>query len=206
LVFTGHEFADGGPMIINILKKNNIKASFFLTGDFYRTFPDLIKTLKADGHYLGAHSDKHLLYCDWKKRDRLLVSKADFRNDLKQNFVEMSKFGISKEQAKFFLPPFEWYNSEIVAWSQEAGLELVNYTSGTRSNADYTTPKDKNYIGSKTIYRSIIDYEMRNTQGLNGFILLMHLGSDALRTDKMYFRLERLIQELKEKGYSFERF
>lgn len=206
LVFTGHEFADGGQIITNILKKNNVKASFFLTGDFYRTFPDLVKDLKADGHYLGAHSDKHLLYCDWKKRDSLLVSKIDFRHDLKQNFIEMSKLGISKEQAKYFLPPFEWYNSEIVGWSQEAGLELVNYTSGTRSNADYTTPKDKNYMASKTIYRSIMDYEIRNTKGLNGFILLMHIGSDPLRTDKMYVRLERLIQELKEKGYSFERF
>jgi peptidoglycan/xylan/chitin deacetylase (PgdA/CDA1 family) len=206
LVFTGHEFADGGQTILDVLKKNNIKASFFLTGDFYRNFPDLVKTLKAEGHYLGAHSDKHILYCDWKKRDSLLVSKADFRSDLKQNFVEMSKFGIAKDQAKYFLPPFEWYNSEIAAWCREAGLELVNYTSGTRSHADYTTPNDKNYLASKTIYRSIMDYEMRNTKGLNGFILLMHMGSDPLRTDKMYLRLERLVQELKEKGYSFERF
>ncbi|MEY4935544.1 MAG: hypothetical protein RIS64_1903 [Bacteroidota bacterium] len=206
LVFTGHEFADGGQTILDVLKRNNIKASFFLTGDFYRNFPDLVKTLKTEGHYLGAHSDKHLLYCDWKKRDSLLVSKADFRNDLKQNFVEMSKFGIAKEQAKYFLPPFEWYNSEIVAWCREAGLELVSYTSGTRSHTDYTTPKDKNYMASKTIYRSIMDYEIRNPKGLNGFILLMHLGSDPLRTDKMYQRLERLVQELKEKGYSFERF
>jgi endoglucanase len=205
-IFAGHEFADAGQTIIDILKKNNVKASFFLTGDFYRANTDLVKTLKADGHYLGAHSDKHLLYCDWKKRDSLLVSKADFRNDLKQNFVEMSKLGISKEQAKYFLPPFEWYNSEITAWCREAGLELVNYTSGTRSQADYTTPNDKNYVASKTIYRSIIDYEMRNPTGLNGFILLMHIGTDPLRTDKMYQRLERLVQELKEKGYSFERF
>ncbi len=206
LVFTGHEFADGGQTILDVLKKNNIKASFFLTGDFYRNFPDLVKALKADEHYLGAHSDKHILYCDWKKRDSLLVSKAHFRQDLKQNFVEMSKFGISKDQAKYFLPPFEWYNAEITTWCREAGLELVNYTSGTRSHADYTTPKDKNYIASKTIYRSIMDYEIRNPRGLNGFILLMHIGSDSLRTDKMYLRLERLVQELKEKGYSFERF
>ncbi|MEN9610439.1 MAG: hypothetical protein RLZZ628_1253 [Bacteroidota bacterium] len=205
LMFVGHAFADGGETIIEVLKKNNVKASFFLTGDFYRAKADLVKTLKADGHYLGAHSDKYLLYCDWKKRDSLLVSKADFRNDLKQNFIEMSKFGISKDQAKYFLPPFEWYNADIAAWCQEAGLELVHYTSGTRSNVDATTPKDKNYAASKTIYRSIMDYEIHNAKGLNGFMLLMHIGSDPLRTDKMYPRLERLIQELKEKGYSFER-
>jgi len=35
LVFTGHEFADGGDYIAEVLKKNKVKASFFLTGDFY---------------------------------------------------------------------------------------------------------------------------------------------------------------------------
>ncbi len=33
-----------------------------------------------------------------------------------------------------------WYNAQISAWTAERGLTLVNFTPGTRSNADYTTP------------------------------------------------------------------
>ena len=65
LVFTGDEYADGGKHIRQVLGNQNIKASFFLTGKFYRNqdFNDIIIGLKSDGHYLGAHSDNHLLYC-----------------------------------------------------------------------------------------------------------------------------------------------
>src|SRR5258706_6132736 len=67
LVFTGHEFAEGGSFIANALQKEKIKASFFFTGDFYRNdhFKKMIRELKLNGNYLGPHSDKHLLYCDW---------------------------------------------------------------------------------------------------------------------------------------------
>ncbi len=57
---------------------------------------------------MGAHSDKHLLYCDWNKRDSLLVSKEQFTSDLLQNYTAMSAFGIRRKEAPFFLPPYEW--------------------------------------------------------------------------------------------------
>ncbi|MFN5135213.1 MAG: glycoside hydrolase family 9 protein, partial [Chitinophagaceae bacterium] len=103
LVFTGHEFADGGQFIQQTLKQQNIKASFFFTGDFYRNkkFQPLILQLKKDGHYLGAHSDKHLLYCDWKNRDSLLVTKESFTNDLLANMDVMHQLGINPQQATF---------------------------------------------------------------------------------------------------------
>src|SRR5690348_4220582 len=78
LVFTGDEFADGGDFIASTLKQKNIKGSFFLTGNFYRNFKPLVQHLQDDGHYLGSHSDKHLLYCDWEKRDSLLVTHQEF--------------------------------------------------------------------------------------------------------------------------------
>jgi peptidoglycan/xylan/chitin deacetylase (PgdA/CDA1 family) len=36
LVFTGGDYADGGPHIRCVLRKRGVKASFFFTGDFYR--------------------------------------------------------------------------------------------------------------------------------------------------------------------------
>src|SRR5687768_15440519 len=84
LVFTGDEFADGGEIIQKVLKKNIVSAAFFLTGNFYTNpaFKSLITKLKNDGHYMGAHSDEHLLYADWVKRDSLLVSEKEFKQDL----------------------------------------------------------------------------------------------------------------------------
>lgn len=204
-MFTGHEFADGGASIIRTLKKEKVKGSFFFTGDFYRNpaFQAIIKQLKKDGHYLGAHSDKHLLYCDWSNRDSLLVSKDQFARDLLDNYAEMKRFGIERPHAAFFLPPYEWYNDSIAAWTRALGLQLINFTPGTRSTADYTTPEMKNYRSSEDIYGSIVACEQR-PPGLNGFILLVHIGTDPARTDKFYDRLPQLLKYLKAKGYQFQ--
>jgi endoglucanase len=144
------------------------------------------------------------LYCDWTKRDSLLVSKEVFKSDLVKNYAELARFSISKTSAHYFLPPYEWYNDTIAGWTRELGLQLVNYTPGTISHADYTTPADKNYRSSEDIFQSIMHYEADHEAGLNGFILLMHIGAGPGRKDKFYERLPRLIAGLKSKGYEFE--
>ena len=208
MVSTGDGFADGGKYIAKVLKEENIHGSFFLTGNFYRNkkFKKIIKDLKRNGNYLGSHSDKHLLYCDWKKRDSLLVTKQEFTEDLQNAYKELNKWNIEKNEAHYFLPPYEWYNDSIAKWTNEMGLQLVNFTPGTRSNADYTYPEMGNkYVSSDSVFNSIIHYEIRSSNGLSGFILLVHLGTDPRRTDKFYKRLPELINELKERGYQFVR-
>lgn len=207
LVFTGDEFADGGFFIDSVLREKDIKASFFLTGKFYRNseFKELIHVLVKDGHYLGAHSDQHLLYCDWVKRDSLLVSQEQFSVDLRDNYKAMAAFGIKEEDVPFFLPPYEWYNDSIAKWTSTLGLQLINHTHGTLSHADYTLPGTANYRSSKKIFQSILEYETSASNGLNGFILLSHIGTAPERTDKFYMHLERLLEELKSRGYKFKR-
>jgi len=187
----------------NGLKKHKIKSAFFFTGNFYRN-PDFkvpIQTLIKDGHYLGAHSDRHLLYCDWDKRDSLLVTKNEFAIDLKSNYEEMLFFGIEKEQAPYFLPPYEWYNKIISDWTTQSGLQLINMTHGTLSHADYTTPNMPNYRNSNEIMKNILSFEATNPNGLNGFMLLIHVGTEESRTDKFYHQLEKLILTLKSRKY-----
>jgi peptidoglycan/xylan/chitin deacetylase (PgdA/CDA1 family) len=207
LVFTGDEFADGAETIARALKRNGVKASFFFTGRFYRNanFKSSIRRLKRDGHYLGAHSDEHLLYCDWKDRELLLVSREKFEADLNRNYAAMRAFGISKSNARFFLPPFEWYNRSISEWTAAMDLQLINFTPGTRSHADYTSPEMKNYVSSDAIMRSIKEHEARDPAGLNGFILLLHIGVAPERTDKFYNRLDELIKWLRRKDYQLVR-
>jgi len=207
IIFTGGNFGDGGQIIRKTLKNNKIPASFFFTGDFYRNpkFKSIIRGLDKDGHYLGPHSDKHLLYCDWSKRDSLLVTKDQFVEDLLANYSEMERLGIKSTQKRFFIPPYEWYNDSMAAWSNELGITLINFTPGTLSNTDYTIPSMRNYQSTEAIYNSIINYERKCPDGLNGFLLLIHIGTDPERTDKFYYRLDELIGHLRHKGYSFVR-
>ena len=206
LVFTAHDFAEGYTTIKGTLDKHEIKATFFFTGDFYRnpSFHDLISTLKSEGHYLGAHSDKHLLYCTWENRDSLLITKQEFNADLEENYHEMKKISIHKRDATYFMAPYEWYNKTISDWTSEAGLILVNFSPGTYSNGDWTYPElEDGYYSSDFIYERILDHESEHS--MNGFILLIHIGTDPRRKDKFYYRLDELITELKTRGYTFNR-
>jgi peptidoglycan/xylan/chitin deacetylase (PgdA/CDA1 family) len=206
LVFTGGDFADGYETINKVLDKHSIKASFFFTGDFYRKpeFKSLITALKNDGHYLGAHSDQHLQYAAWEKRDSTLVTESEFKTDILANYVEIKKFGVSPADAPYFLPPYEWYNEKISNWTKQLGLTLVNYTPGTLSAADWTVPElGKSYRASEEILQSILTYEENEADGLNGFVLLLHIGAHPDRTDKFYQKFEELIDSLIERGYRF---
>lgn len=183
-----------------------MQASFFLTGRFYANplFRSLIVDIRKSGHYLGAHSDKHLLYADWTKRDSLLVTEDEFKTDIQENYKKMLGFGIHSKDAPYYIPPYEWYNRQIVRWSSDLGLQLVNFSPGTRSTADYTYPEmGKSYRSSDEIYDSIFQYEMSDPHGLNGFILLVHIGTDPRRTDKFYNKLDELLIALKAKHYTF---
>ncbi|WP_217603989.1 glycoside hydrolase family 9 protein [Chitinophaga sp. GbtcB8] len=204
LIFSADEFADGGPVITKILQEHNIPASFFFTGRFYRNpaHAALIQQLKHKGYYLGPHSDQHLLYCDWNKRDSLLVNQKQFNADLLQCYQAMAKQGIQKKNAAWFLPPYEWYNDTIASWAQLLQVQLVNYTPGTLSHADYTWPQlGKQYRSCATILQSIKEYEQQHPAGLNGFLLLMHAGTDPRRTEKCWDELDHLLTYLQQKNY-----
>jgi len=170
LVFTGGSFGDGGEHIRRVLRDEGVKAAFFFTGDFYRApeFADVIRGLAADGHYLGPHSDKHLLYAPWENRDKTLVTRPEFQADLEANFREMARFGLARRRPHLFIPPYEWYNREIAAWARETGLVLFNFTPGTSSNADYTTPDMPGYLSSQAIYDRILTYEEKDPQLVYG--------------------------------------
>ena len=201
LVFTAADKADGADVIRQTLKRQQIQGAFFFTGGFYKEFPDVVKALKQDGHYLGAHSNDHLLYCAWEKRDSTLVTREAFTKDMTENYRLMDEVGIRATEAPLFIPPYEWYNEEVAGWAQGMGLKIVNFTPGTGSNADYTTPDMKNYKSSKDIYNRIMKVEA--SEGLNGHLLLVHFGTHPDRTDKFYNQLEKLIKALKKKGYTF---
>ena len=201
LVFTADDMADGAERILATLKKEKIQGAFFFTGKFYELYPDIIKRLLADGHYVGSHSYGHLLYMPWENRDSLLVTKEEFAADMRRSYAKMAEFGISPDDAHYFIPPYEYYNATVAAWARELGLQVVNFTPGTGSNGDYTTPDMKNYMSNKYIWDKLMAYEKAHT--LNGHLLLIHFGTSPQRTEKFYDRLPKLIKDLRKKGYIF---
>ena len=204
LVFTAADKADGAASIRATLKRFGIKGSFFFTGEFYEKYPEVVRGLLADGHYVGSHSYGHLLYAPWEKRDSLLVTREEFEADIRKSYEVMAPFGITPASAPLFIPPYEYYNATISSWARSMGLQVVNYTSGTYTNGDYTTPDMAHYYSSKFIYDKVLSVEA--SSGLNGHIMLIHLGTDDARTDKFYKRLPALIRELRRRGYTFTAF
>jgi peptidoglycan/xylan/chitin deacetylase (PgdA/CDA1 family) len=208
LVFTADEYGEGLPAISQTLKKKKVTGSFFFTGRFYRNqqFKKYTQQLIIDGHYLGLHSDQHLLYNDWQKRDSLLVTKDSFEKDILQNFDAMKTAGITILSPHFFIPPFEWWNDSIATWSKSKNLVLFSFTPGIRTNADYTWPQlGTAYKSSQWIMNWMKTLLQLAPQKLNGAILLIHAGTDPRRKDKLYDRLDELITLLKKEGYQFLR-
>lgn len=205
LVFTGDEYGEGLTTIQNILAKAQVQAGFFFTGRFYRNklFQPSILALQKANHYLGAHSDAHLLYNDWTNRQKLLVSYDSFSTDLDKNFEAMEQLGINTQQQTLFIPPFEWWNDSIATWCNWKGLELFSFTPGTFTNADYTWPEmGQAYKSNAVILKQISALAPGK---LNGNILLIHVGTDPRRKEKLYEALPAIIQLLKHQGYAIKR-
>lgn len=202
-MFTGHDLSEGAPFILSKLKKVGVKASFFLTGDYLRNpqYSEYIKRMIKDKHYIGPHSDKHLLYMPWSKRDSLLVSEEEFKTDLIANMQALSTFKAVSNKEPFYIPSYEWYNKQIVDWGLKLGLKAVNYTPGLRTAADYTYPEmGSRYVSTEEIESLLWLFEERNT--LNGSIILIHMGTDPRRKDKLYKQLPQLIKKIQAQGYA----
>jgi len=200
LVFTGDEFSDGLPTIAKTLNNHHTTGSFFFTGRMYRNPANAttIRQLYKNHNYLGPHSDKHLLYADWKKRDSTLVTQDSFQLDLKNNLAAIHSLGIDTKSPHYFIPPYEWWNDTVAAWAHTMGWQLINFTPGIRTNADYTYPEmGRQYLTSEAILQSL---KQHNTS-LNGAIILIHAGTDPRRKDKLYNRLGELLDWLQTKGY-----
>ena len=106
----------------------------------------------------------------------------------------------------YFIPPYEWWNDSITSWSNTFDLQIINFTTGIRTNTDYTYPEmGEQYKSSEWIMKSVKEYANAFPGSLNGAIILVHAGTDPRRKDKLYNRLNELIDYLKSRGYGFKR-
>ena len=204
LVFTGGDYGEGTGHVLDTLAAAKIKASFFFTGDYLRkpAHQDYLKRLVREGHYLGPHSDAHALYCPWEDRKKTLVTEEFFKKDLHKNIDDIRSYGALKGNSiVYFIPPYEWYNAEQSRWSRDMNVLLFNFTPGSGSNRDWAPEGHKSFVPSQKIIDDILAYEKKDPHGLNGFLLLLHVGSE--RKDKTFLLLDSLLSELRARGYGF---
>jgi peptidoglycan/xylan/chitin deacetylase (PgdA/CDA1 family) len=206
LIFTGGDFGEGTTHVLDTLGKMGIKCGLFVTGDFVRKpeYRPLLKRAVAEGHYVGPHSDKHPLYCPWDDREKTLVTEAEFKADLEKNIADLKELGaLASPGPVYFIPPYEWFNADQVRWAKQMGVTIFNFTPGSGSNRDYMPESEKRFVSSRRIMDDILAYEQKDPSGLNGFLLLLHVGAD--RKDKMFLLLEPLVKALQARGYEFVR-
>lgn len=211
LIFTGGDFGEGTESILNTLRdeaRGPIKASFFVTGGFLRNsgHADLLRRAVREGHYVGPHSDSHPLYCPWEDRSKTLVTEEFFRADLQRNIDDLRHLGALADRSRpvYFIPPYEWFNADQSRWAREMNVLLFNFTPGSGSNRDWAPEDHKSFVPSQKILDDLLAYEQdKDPHGLNGFLLLLHLGSQ--RKDKMHLLLGPLLKELEARGYDFVR-
>lgn len=205
LIFTGGDYGEGTGPILDTLQSLHVKAGFFVTGGFLRRPENrpLLQRAIREGHYVGPHSDQHPLYCSWENRQQSLISEQQFKQDLSKNLDDLRALGATFPGGIYFIPPYEWFNREQAKWASEMNVQMFDFSPGSGSNRDYVPEGEPKFVSSRAIYDGILKYEQKDPHGLNGYILLIHLGAD--RKDKMFLLLPDLIKTLRQRGYEFIR-
>ena len=205
LLFTGSDYGEGTEAILDVLKERKVSAGFFVTGEYLNqaAHRPLLARMIAEGHYLGPHSHGHLLYAPWEDRNQSLVTENEFKADLEQNLNDLRRYHAPLSQPVYFVPPYEWYNSQHAAWAKDVGCQIVNFTPGSGSHRDWAPEGHTAFKPSVEIINDILTYEEKTTDGLNGHLMLMHLGSR--RHDKFHNYLGTLVDELIAREYQIVR-
>lgn len=164
--------------ILNALKNQNVKATFFIVGTYIRDNPELVKKMVADGHIVGNHTQSHP---DMSKMSTL----DDFKNQIcpvEEKYKELT----NKDMPKFYRPPQGIFS--------EINLEMANnlgYKTIFWSVAYVDWYKDKQPT-KETAFNTLLP------RIHPGAIILLHSTS---KTNSEI--LEELIIKIKEAGYTF---
>lgn len=164
--------------ILDILKKESVPATFFITGHYVKSEPTLVKRMVDEGHIVGNHSYHH--------PDFSSMSKSAIREELETLERAVGDITDQKEM-KYLRPPRGIFNEQSLKWSNELGYIHIFWSLAFN---DWNTSKQK---GWQFAYDQIME------QIHPGAIVLLHtVSSDNAEA------LSHVITELKEQGYQFK--
>ena len=165
--------------ILDVLKKHQVPAAFFLVGNYMEKNADLVRRMVAEGHIVGNHTMHHP---DMSK----LSTKESFSKelqDLEALFLEVT----GKELPKYYRPPQGIFNEKNLLMAKELGYKTVFWSLAYVDwNNDSQPTKEQAF--SKLLPRTH-----------NGAVVLLHSTS---QTNAQI--LDELLTKWKAEGYSFQ--
>ena len=165
--------------ILDILEKHEIKAAFFLVGNYIEKNADLVRRMVADGHIVGNHTMHH--YDMSKLSDKAAFSKE--LTDLENLFKETT----GKEMPKYYRPPQGTYSADNLKMAKELGYKTVFWSLAYVDWNNDAQPS-KELAFSKLLPRTH-----------NGAVVLLHSTSSTNAEI-----LDELLTQWKQQGYTFK--
>ncbi len=164
----GNEDTD---QLISILNDYNVKATFFVVGDWVDRFPESVKALSDNGHEVMNHSNTH--------PHMTQISKEKMLEEVTKCDEKIEK--ITKVKPTLFRPPYGDYNNEVVGTMRESGHYTIQW------DVDSLDWKD---LSAQAIFERV-------TSGVsNGSIVLFH--NAAKHTPEA---LPMILKYLKDNNY-----
>lgn len=205
LTFDGGSNANATQAILDTLKQRKVRATLFLTGEYMQRYPDLVRRMAGEGHVIGNHTftHPHLTTISFNGRQSTLsgVTEEFLKSQLERT-NDLFKLITGRSMDPYWRAPFGEFNKQILAWASEAGYTHVHWTPHLDTLDWVSSPKDPLFRTPQQILAGILATEAKRG-GLEGGIVLMHLGSDrsdAMRADTI---LGQLIDDLSARSYRF---
>ncbi len=165
------------PQVLDILKENQIKATFFVVGIQAKKYPEVLKRIAEEGHAIGNHS--------WDHKDLAKLSAKQVRDEIAKNDNLIRE--ITGRPADLFRPPYGSENETVRREISAAGHRHVLWSVDPR---DWDKHRSAEQIANAV---------KNNTKP--GSIVLMHSFGGNLGSSVKALPL--IIASLKEKGYTF---
>ena len=167
--------ADDIDSILQTLKENNTKITFFMVGDWIDKFPDMVKKIYEEGHEIASHSNTHPH-----------VNNLTYEQNIEE--IEKSNDKIEKitgKRTKIYRAPYGEYNNTVIKAAQDKGYYTIQWNLDTLDYTGLTGDEMWNRIGDKL---------------KSGDIILSHNGTKHTADS-----LDMLIKNIKQKGYEIVR-
>ena len=163
--------------ILDTLKENNVKATFFITAHYLNTAPELVQRMINDGHIIGNHTVNHKSMSE--------ITNEEIKEEvMKLHQAIYEKFGY---EMKYIRPPKGEFSERTIIETNKLGYKHVMWSFA------YVDWEEKNQPSEEKAKKTILD----NLH--NGEIMLLH-GNSKTNADI----LDTIIKEIKAQGYQIK--
>lgn len=187
---------DDGPSksvtipILDILKENNVKATFFVLGSNAERYPEIVKRAYQEGHYIANHSFTHV-YANIYASPQNVLDEYNRTETAIKNAI-----GNQNYNSRLFRFPGGTSGGKYANTKKDA-VNLLNQNNVAHLDWNALTA---DAAGLENV-DEMLKYVEKTIENKNSVVILMHDTGIKKGTSEL---LPRLIQMLKEKGYVFE--